>query len=184
MSAPVLASFEIASADATAAIAAALAPLLSPGDVLLLDGDVGAGKTHFARALIQARQAATGEVEDVPSPTYTLVQSYHAGPVEIWHADLYRLTGPQDVFELGLADAFEDAICLVEWPDRLETLTPEDALTLHFAMTETPGERRLVCRASAPRWASVLNAALETLRKDGAGAGVTSKVAGKVSGDV
>ncbi len=182
MSAPVLASFEIPSADATAAIAAALAPLLGPGDVLLLDGDVGAGKTHFARALIQARQAAAGQVEDVPSPTYTLVQSYSAGPVEIWHADLYRLTGPQDVFELGLADAFEDAICLVEWPDRLESLAPETALTLHFAMTATPGKRRIACRGNAARWAPVLKAALES--PGAVGAGVAGKITDGAADDV
>ncbi len=178
MSAPVLASFEIASADATVAFAAALAPLLGPGDVLLLDGDVGAGKTHFARALIQARQAATAEVEDVPSPTYTLVQSYRAGPVDIWHADLYRLSGPQDVFELGLADAFEDAICLVEWPDRLQGLTPPGALTLHFSMTATPGERRLDCLGNARRWAPVLQTALETLGE------TAGEISARVPGDV
>ena len=76
-------------------------------------------KSHFARALIQSRLAAIGRFEDVPSPTFTLVQCYDLGSVDLWHADLYRLTSPSECDELGLVDAFESAICLVEWPDRL-----------------------------------------------------------------
>lgn len=113
----------------TAALAAALAPLLRGGDILLLDGEIGAGKTAFARALIRTR---LGRAEDVPSPTFTLVQTYHDGGVEIWHADLYRLMSPDEVFELGLDEAFETAICLIEWPDRLGSAVPENALRLSF----------------------------------------------------
>lgn len=103
-----------------------LADHLRGGDCLLMQGAIGAGKSHLARAFIQARLQ---RAEDVPSPTFTLVQTYQAD-VEIWHADLYRLTHPDEVLELGLADAFEDAICLVEWPDRLGHLAPPDALRL------------------------------------------------------
>ena len=117
------------SADATARLAVAIGANLNGGDVILLSGDVGAGKTHFARSLIQSRLA---EPEDVPSPTFTLVQVYDAPEVEIWHSDLYRLSGPDQVFELGLADAFETAVCLVEWPDRLGDLTPSSALSATF----------------------------------------------------
>ncbi len=102
-----------------------LARLLQPGDTVLLDGPIGAGKTHLARALIRAR---LGRAEDVPSPTFTLVQTYVAAGTEIWHADLYRLTHPDEVWELGLDDAFVTAICLVEWPDRLGRHVPEGAL--------------------------------------------------------
>lgn len=116
----------------SSALAAALAPRLVPGDVLLLTGDIGAGKTHFARSMIQSLLTLP---EDVPSPTYTLVQTYPIPGGEIWHADLYRLSDANEVFELGLMDAFETAICLVEWPDRLGDLTPDDALHL----TITPG---------------------------------------------
>lgn len=117
-------------ADATAALGQRLAALLQPGDTVLLEGPIGAGKSHLARALIRAR---LGRMEDVPSPTFTLVQTYDAGEVEIWHADLYRLTHPDEVLELGLDEAFSTAICLVEWPDRLGAHVPPGALWLRLA---------------------------------------------------
>lgn len=92
-----------------------------PGMVLLLEGGIGAGKTHFARAFIRERLGA--EI-DVPSPTYTLVQTYEDNAGDIWHADLYRLGHPDEVAELGLVSAFETAICLIEWPDRLGNQIP------------------------------------------------------------
>lgn len=131
------------SADATAQLAVAIGAQLVGGDVILLSGDVGAGKTHFARSLIQSRLA---EPEDVPSPTFTLVQVYDAPEVEIWHSDLYRLSGPDQVFELGLADAFETAVCLVEWPDRLGDLTPASALSV--SLTDGENEDARVARFS------------------------------------
>ncbi|MFD2173045.1 tRNA (adenosine(37)-N6)-threonylcarbamoyltransferase complex ATPase subunit type 1 TsaE [Rhodobacter lacus] len=138
-------------ADATARLGQWFAHHLGPGDVLLLDGPIGAGKTHFARALIRAR---VGEGEDVPSPTFTLVQSYGADP-EIWHADLYRLTHPDEAIELGLEEAFETAICLIEWPERLGALMPETALTLRFSLTEGGAARSVALFANAS-WAARL----------------------------
>lgn len=123
-------------ADATARLGQWFAARLRAGDCLLLEGQIGAGKSHFARALIQAR---LGRAEDVPSPTFTLVQSYEAD-VEIWHADLYRLRHPEEVFELGLEEAFGTAICLVEWPDRLGSAQPKGALRLRFS-SEGEGRR-------------------------------------------
>lgn len=158
-------SFRFASADQTAAFAQALAPRLVPGDVILLRGGLGAGKTHFARAAIQARLASAGRVEDVPSPTYTLVQTYDDGATEIWHADLYRLSGPDEVAELGLDEAFATAICLVEWPDRLDGLAPAGALELEFAMTDRPGER-LVAARGGDGWRQRL-AAIGAVGRDG-----------------
>lgn len=114
----------------TAVLAQQIAPLLHPGDVILLHGAIGAGKSAFCRALIRARLA---RMEDVPSPTFTLVQTYDDAAGDIWHCDLYRLTHPDEIFELGLEDAFSTAICLIEWPDRLGADTPDDALHLHFA---------------------------------------------------
>ncbi len=149
--------FRFDSEDATARFAAALAPRLGRGDVLLLSGGLGAGKTHFARALIQARLAAMGRNEDVPSPTFTLVQIYSDGVLDLWHCDLYRLGDPEEVLELGLEDAFESAVCLIEWPDRLGDLLPKGALSLDFAMTERRGERVLVASSESVRWEAVLD---------------------------
>lgn len=116
----------------TDTLAQRIAPILRAGDVLLLEGDIGAGKTAFSRALIRAR---LGYAEDVPSPTFTLVQTYE-DDVDIWHCDLYRLTHPDEAIELGLDEAFETAICLIEWPDRLADLAPKSALTLRFVAAD------------------------------------------------
>ncbi len=120
----------------TAALGARLAGLAQRGDCILLEGPIGAGKSHLARAFIRSRM---GREEDVPSPTFTLVQVYEAGGVEIWHADLYRLSHPDEVWELGLDEAFQTAICLVEWPDRLGAHLPPGALRLKL---EAWGEGR------------------------------------------
>lgn len=147
--------------DATTRLGQQIAPLLEPGDTLLLSGAIGAGKTHFARALIQARLAALGRTEDVPSPTFTLVQVYDAGTAEIWHADLYRLTHPDEVCELGLEDAFETAICLVEWPDRLAGLVPPDALSLCFEPALDGAARKVTLAGDAARWEKLVPALQE-----------------------
>ena len=138
-------------------VARALATRLGPGHVILLEGDIGAGKTHIARCLIKAMIA---EDEDVPSPTFTLVQSYEVDTTEIWHADLYRLSSPDEVVELGLLDAFDTALCLVEWPDRLADLRPKSALLLSLSMTEQAGERRAEFRWTDPIWTNILEATL------------------------
>ena len=125
-----LAQIQLFDEARTAALAAKLAPILRAGDALLLEGEIGAGKSAFCRALIRARAGA--EI-DVPSPTFTLVQTYDLDGLEFWHCDLYRLTSPEEVLELGLEEAFDEAVCLIEWPDRLQSAVPETALTLRFA---------------------------------------------------
>jgi tRNA threonylcarbamoyladenosine biosynthesis protein TsaE len=144
---------DLPSPGATAMIAATIAPRLRPGDTILLEGQVGAGKTHFARCLIQS---ILQEPEDVPSPTFTLVQTYDTTAGPLWHADLYRVGSVHEIEELGLSDAFDNAICLVEWPDRLGPLRPAAALMLEFG--EGPGEdaRRLTVRWTAARWSETL----------------------------
>lgn len=152
---------DLISPEVTAAVAKAIEPLLNGGDTLLLSGEVGAGKSHFTRALIGARLQRLGRPEDIPSPTFTLVQSYDGGSAEIWHADLYRLTAPDEMEELGLFDAFDHAICLIEWPDRLGDAAPDAALSLRLQPGATPQARRLVASWRAPRWAPVIAAMTE-----------------------
>ena len=123
---------------ATEALAGRLAGLLRPGDVVALGGDLGAGKTTVARALIRA--AAGAEVE-VPSPTFTLVQIYELPPGTIWHFDLYRLSGPDEVTELGWDEARAGGIALVEWPDRLGPLLPADRLEIVLGFGDTADAR-------------------------------------------
>lgn len=143
-------TFDLQSPDETAQLAQHLGALLAPGDVVLLSGDIGAGKTHFARSLILS---LLPEPEDVPSPTFTLVQTYLSPLAEIWHADLYRLTDADEAEELGLTEAFETAICLVEWPDRLEELAPKTALYLDFKAMAEDEARTLKISWEAGDWA-------------------------------
>lgn len=124
----------LATEKVTATFAQQIAAKLRPGDTILLEGPIGSGKTAFSRAFIRAR---LGRMEDVPSPTFTLVQTYEAPDGDIWHCDLYRLTTSDEVFELGLEEAFGTAICLIEWPDRLGQDIPANALTMQFAAEDT-----------------------------------------------
>ena len=142
----------LASETRVVALAAILRPLLAAGDTVLLSGPIGAGKSHFARALIHGYLQEIDAVEDIPSPTFTLVQTYHTPNFEIWHSDLYRLTHVDEVVELGLFDAFETALCLVEWPDRLGAETPQNALSLEFGLPDNPDQRTLNFTASHQRW--------------------------------
>jgi tRNA threonylcarbamoyladenosine biosynthesis protein TsaE len=124
---------------ATEALARKVAALWRLGDAVLLDGPLGAGKTAFARA---ALRAATGDAAlEVPSPSYTLLQSYDSPAGPIHHFDLWRLDGPAALAELGWEEA-RDGIVLVEWPGRLGPLAPPDALRLTFVALDE-GARRV-----------------------------------------
>ena len=127
--------------DDTAALARRLACRLRPGDCLLLEGGIGAGKTHFARAAIQS---ILTEPEEVPSPTFTLTQIYDSPLGEIWHADLYRLSSTAEIHELGLEEAFDTAVCLVEWPDRLGHPLPPRSVSIAFSPIPGHPEQRKV----------------------------------------
>jgi tRNA threonylcarbamoyladenosine biosynthesis protein TsaE len=137
----------------TEALARAIAPHLRAGDLVGLVGGLGAGKSVFARALIRARLAALGRDEPIPSPTYTLVQVYDLATVELWHADLYRLGGPGELVELGLLDALDRAICVVEWADRLSP-APERRLVVTLGFDAAGEEvRTATVEACGGGWA-------------------------------
>lgn len=115
----------------TAALGARIASACAPGDVIALRGDLGAGKSTLARALIRALM---GEEIDVPSPTFTLVQTYAAPGLDIWHFDLYRLQDPREARELGL-DESADGLCLIEWPERLAGDLPGQRLDISLSFS-------------------------------------------------
>lgn len=132
-------TLDLADEAATRRLGARLASLARPGDVILLFGTLGTGKSTLARAFVQALTSAD---EEVPSPTFTLVQAYEAAPADIWHFDLYRLERPEDSFELGMDDAFADGISLIEWPERLGSLTPRRRLDIALSAGDSEGARR------------------------------------------
>lgn len=131
-------TLDLADERATAALAAALAALARTGDIFALSGELGTGKTVFARAFLRA----LGVGEDVPSPTFTLVQAYETEAGPVYHFDMYRLEKPEDAFELGIEDAFADAISLIEWPDRLGALLPSRRLDIALAYAAAQSARR------------------------------------------
>jgi tRNA threonylcarbamoyladenosine biosynthesis protein TsaE len=144
-------AIELPDEAATAALAARIAALARPGDVIALHGELGAGKTSFARAFIRAR----GSREEVPSPTFTLVQVYEVEDAAIWHFDGYRLRDPQEGWELGVEDAFRDGISLIEWAERFGRLLPARRLAITLSQGAAPDARRAAIDAG-PDWAARL----------------------------
>ena len=141
-------TIDTANEGGTRAIAGTIAGMSERGDIIGLAGDLGCGKTVFARGFIHAL-GGTGEV---PSPTFTLVQIYDFG-TRIFHFDLYRLEKPEDAFELDLDDAFHDGISLIEWPERLGLFLPSRRLMITMEFGQQEGTRRL--QMAAPEsWAA------------------------------
>lgn len=137
----------------TARIARTLAPLLKNGDVVALFGDLGAGKTAFARFLIQA----LGVEDEVPSPTFTLVQTYDVEGRDfeaVWHFDLYRIDDPDDLDELGMDEAFDTGVTLIEWPERMGPRLPADRLSITLSLVE---DRRSISLSGGPSWTGRLH---------------------------
>ena len=141
-------------AEATARLGQAIAPLLRPGEAVLLYGPLGMGKSTLARGLIRA---LTTPDEDVPSPTFTLVQCYESDP-PVAHFDLYRLTRPEEAFEIGLDEALDEGCAVIEWPERLgeapERFLGPDRLTLIIA---EDGDGRLATVSGAGRWETLID---------------------------
>ncbi|MGH6953376.1 MAG: tRNA (adenosine(37)-N6)-threonylcarbamoyltransferase complex ATPase subunit type 1 TsaE [Alphaproteobacteria bacterium] len=149
---------DLADREATEALARRLADIARRGDVIGLTGELGAGKTTFARAFVRARQAPSGRVDrEMPSPTFTLVQVYEADGGPVWHVDLYRLARPEDALELGIEEAYVQGIALIEWPERLGPALPGERLAVALSFGDSPGRRRarLVGRGG---WAARLGA--------------------------
>ena len=135
--------------DATARLGARIAGGLKAGDAVALWGDLGAGKTTLARAILRA----LGVTDDVPSPTFTLVQNYATEP-RIAHFDLYRLKSAREMEELGFEDALAEGAVLVEWPERAPEALPPEAL--HVRLKQENGARS--ARLTGPaRWESLLH---------------------------
>lgn len=143
-------------AAATAGLGARLARVLRAGDVVALRGGLGAGKTALARAAIRAlpHPDGTAAEEDVPSPTFTLVQTYERAPATVWHIDLYRVSEPDEVIELGWDEALASGIVLVEWPARAGALLPDARLDVELA--DAPGGGRTATLTDRGGWAGRL----------------------------
>lgn len=124
--------------EAMAALGARVAAALRPGEAVCLWGPLGAGKTTLARGLIRA---LTDPDEEVPSPTFTLVQLYAGERWPLAHFDLYRLKRPEEAFELGLDEALEDGAALIEWPERLQDALPADRLDIEIVVPEDASGR-------------------------------------------
>ena len=143
----------LSNADATDRLGQRLAQAVRPGDTIFLIGQIGAGKSHLARAIIRALFLAEGVCEvEVPSPTYTLVQTYDLKQGTVWHADLYRLADASEIAELGLEDAFASDIVLVEWPEMIED-PPSPLLTVSLSVHGTG--RQVTLASPDPRWSDL-----------------------------
>jgi tRNA threonylcarbamoyladenosine biosynthesis protein TsaE len=143
---------------ATQNLGALLAYELKAGDVISLSGPLGAGKSALARSMIVS---ANPHETDVPSPTFSLVQIYElADRTPLWHLDLYRIENPEDAMQLGLDDAFVDAVCLIEWPDRLKNFLPKSALSIHLYMAcdEDADCVRFADITAPPNWSERIQA--------------------------
>lgn len=141
-----------ASADETEALGRALGALLGPGDVVALSGDLGAGKTVMVRGIA----AGTGSTARVMSPTFTLIREY-AGPVPLYHADLYRIDAPAQLADLGLEELFDrEGIMVIEWAERAGDALPLEHLWIAIAFGAGVDERELSFTARGPRYAEVL----------------------------
>ena len=140
---PAEGDFRLVDEGATANLGAAIAKALGRGEAVCLWGPLGAGKSTLARGLIRA--LTTGH-EDVPSPTFTLVQFYVGATLKLAHFDLYRLAGPEETQEIGLDEALDEGAAVIEWPERLAHHLPPDRLDIELAVEEARGREQRTAR--------------------------------------
>ena len=133
--------FRLRDEAATARLGAAIAAELKTGEAVCLSGPLGAGKSTLARALVRA---LTTPAEDVPSPTFTLVQFYEGPRLKVAHFDLYRLSNPDEAYEIGLDEALDEGAAVIEWPQRLDGRLPADRLDVEIALSDDDADGRRV----------------------------------------
>jgi tRNA threonylcarbamoyladenosine biosynthesis protein TsaE len=143
-------TFDLPDLAATERLAAHVAALARPGEAVLLSGPLGAGKSAFARAFVRAW--VDDPAAEVPSPTFTLVQPYDGPRGPVWHCDLYRLSDPDELLELGIEQGLAEAVLLVEWPDRLGPWVPADRLELALEMCQQAEDARRATVAGFGAW--------------------------------
>ena len=156
------ANFILASEQETKALGAALGDLLKAGDVVFLTGPLGAGKTALARAAIARRC----NVATVPSPTFTLVETYAGADLAIWHFDFYRLEKPDDAWELGVEDAFAEGASLIEWPERAAVFPADQALQINLTQSATERCAKFLAPPAWEKRLALIAAAMENSRAE------------------
>ncbi|MEY3107116.1 MAG: hypothetical protein RIT35_1289 [Pseudomonadota bacterium] len=138
-------TINLATLKQTKEFAKILKSILKPGHVITLRGDLGVGKTTLTRFLINAYFF---EEQEVPSPSYTLVQTYQTSTIQIYHFDLYRLKEYEEIFELGIEDALAGGVSIIEWPELILHLLPEDRLDIELIANVVNDERRAIINAT------------------------------------
>src|SRR5580704_4248584 len=181
MTAPTTFSLALPNETATAHLMADLALLIGPGDVITLSGDLGAGKTAAARAMI--RYLADDEAIEVPSPTFTLAQGYELPSFPILHADLYRINDPSELEEIGLSPLPDGAVALIEWPERAGSTLPVDRIDIAFSHRPALGSNARAAEITGFGKMTAVVERLETLRQFLEGAGYGEATRKRMPGD-
>jgi N-acetylmuramate 1-kinase len=181
MIAPITFSVALANETATAHLMADLALLIGPGDIITLSGDLGAGKTAAARALI--RYLANDDALEVPSPTFTLAQSYELPAFPLIHADLYRINDAGELEEIGLSPMPEGAVALIEWPERAGETLPEDHIDIAFSHRPALGSTARAAEITGHGKAAAIVGRLKLLRQFLNAAGFLDAARERMNGD-
>src|SRR5580700_5810007 len=181
MNPPTTFSLALSNETATAHLMADLAMLIGPGDVITLSGDLGAGKTSAARALI--RYLADDDTLEVPSPTFTLVQAYDLPPFPLVHADLYRVNDPSELEEIGLSPLPEATVALIEWPERAPSALPHDRIDIALSHRPALGSTARAAEITGYGKAAAVVARLKALRQFLDGAGYAEAKRQRMAGD-